>query len=65
MILAQTVMAFPLITGLVMNAVTAVPSELVLQIRSLGATAWQEQWTILLEVRAGVMFAVLVTFGRI
>ncbi|HMP17398.1 MAG TPA: ABC transporter permease [Gemmatales bacterium] len=65
MILAQTVMAFPLITGLVMNAVTAVPSELVLQIRSLGATAWQEQWTILREVRAGVMFAVLVTFGRI
>ncbi len=65
MILAQTVMALPLVTGLVMGAVAAVPSELVRQIRSLGATPRQVWWAILREARLGVLFALLVAFGRI
>ena len=65
MILAQTVMALPLVAGLVMGAVAAVPTELVRQVRSLGATPWQVRWAVLREVRVGVLFAVLVAFGRI
>lgn len=65
MILAQTVMALPLIAGLVMGAVAAVPADLVWQIHSLGATPWQVRWAVLREARVGVLFALLVAFGRI
>ena len=65
MIMAQTVMALPLVAGLVMGAVAAVPTELVRQVRSLGATPWQVRWAVLREVRVGVLFALLVAFGRI
>ena len=37
MIVAQTVIALLLLTGITMAAVAAVPGELVLQLRSLGA----------------------------
>jgi tungstate transport system permease protein len=65
MIVAQTVMALPLVAGLVMGAVAAVPTELVRQVSSLGATPWQVRWTVLREVRVGVLLALLVAFGRI
>lgn len=65
MIVAQTVIALPLVTGLVMGAVAAVPPELVVQVRSLGATPWQVRWAVLREVRTGVLLAVLAAFGRI
>ncbi len=65
MILAQTVIAVPIVAGLVMGAVGAVPPDLVRQVRSLGATPWQVRWTVLREARLGVLFAVLVAFGRI
>lgn len=65
MILAQTVIAVPIVAGLVMGAVAAVPHDLVRQVRSLGATPWQVRWAVLREVRTGVLFAVLVAFGRI
>src|SRR5436190_646736 len=48
-----------------MAAVTAVPSELVLQLRSLGATAWQVRWTVMREARTGIVAAVAAGFGRI
>jgi tungstate transport system permease protein len=65
MILAQTVIALPLVAGLVMGAVSSVPDDLILQVRSLGATPWQVRRAVLHEVRAGVWFAVLAAFGRI
>jgi tungstate transport system permease protein len=65
MILAQTIIAVPIVAGLVMGAVGAVPQDLVRQVRSLGATPWQVRWAVLREVRSGVLFAVLVAFGRI
>ncbi len=65
MILAQTIIAVPIVAGLVMGAVGAVPTELVRQVRSLGATPWQVRWAVLREARLGVVFAVLVAFGRI
>jgi tungstate transport system permease protein len=65
MVLAQTVIALPLVAGITMAAVAAVPAELLLQLRSLGATAWQVRRTILREARLGVLVAVAAAFGRI
>jgi len=65
MIFAQTIIALPLVAGLVMGAVSSVPIELIRQVRSLGATPWQVRWAVLREVRGSVLFALLVAFGRI
>lgn len=64
MILAQTVLALPFVTGITMTAVTSVPHELALQIQSLGASTWQTRWTILREARRGMALAVAAAFGR-
>lgn len=65
MIFAQTIIALPLVAGLVMGAVSSVPIDLIRQFRSLGATPWQVRWAVLREVRGSVLFALLVAFGRI
>lgn len=65
MIFAQTIIALPLVAGLVMGAVSGVPIDLIRQVRSLGATPWQVRWAVLREVRGSVLFALLVAFGRI
>src|SRR5713226_2585080 len=64
MILAQVILALPLIIGITMAAVAAVPAELILQVRSLGVSRWQARWTILREARQGVLLAVAAGFGR-
>jgi tungstate transport system permease protein len=65
MILAQTIIALPLLAGITMAAVTAVPAELVLQLRSLGAKPSQVRWTVIREARAGIVAALAAGFGRI
>lgn len=64
MILAQIVLALPFVLGVTMGAVAAVPPELGLQARSLGASRWQERRAILREARRGVLLAVAAGFGR-
>ncbi len=65
MILAQTIIALPLVAGVTMAAVAAVPADLVLQVRSLGAAPWQARWAVLREARAGVLVALAAGFGRV
>lgn len=65
MIIAQIIIAFPVVVGLTMAAVSGVNPQLRLQARSLGATRVQEMTTILLEARIGVMAAVVAAFGAI
>ena len=65
MILAQTILAFPLAAGLTASAVGAVSKDLILQIRSMGATPWQERWAIIKQAQKGVMAAILAALGRI
>lgn len=65
MILAQSVLAFPIAAGLTSAAVRSVPSEFILQMRSLGAGIWQERWLVIRQARRGVLAAVLAAFGRI
>lgn len=64
MIFAQTVLALPFVVGITMSAVAAVPAELPLQLRTLGASIGQCRWTVLREARNGVLLAVAAAFGR-
>ena len=63
MILAQIVLALPLVLGVTMATVHAVPSTLNIQLKSLGATEWQVVRTILSEARYGVIVGLVAGFG--
>jgi tungstate transport system permease protein len=65
MIAAQTIIAFPLVTGLTMAAVQGVDPALRLQVRSLGANRAQEMWAVLREARLGVVAAIVAAFGGV
>ncbi len=65
MIVAQTIIAFPLVAGFTMAAVMAVDPALRLQVRALGASNWQTTRAILSEARVGVIAAVVAGFGGI
>ncbi len=65
MIVAQVIIALPLVTGLTMSAVQSVDPALRLQVRSLGATRWQETWAVLRDARIGVVAAIVAAFGGI
>ncbi len=65
MIVAEVIIAFPLVTGLTMTAVQGVDPALRVQVRSLGATRWQETWAVLREARIGVVAAMVAGFGGI
>lgn len=65
MIVAQTIIALPLVAGFTMSAVLAVDPALRQQLRALGATPRQCTLTILREARFGVIVAVIAGFGGI
>jgi len=65
MVVAQVIIAFPLVAGLTMTAVQGVDPALRVQVRSLGATRWQETWAVLREARIGVIAAIVAAFGSI
>ena len=65
MVLAQTIIALPMVAGFTMAAVMAVDPGLRQQVQSLGATSWQTGLTILLEARIGVVTAIIAGFGSI
>lgn len=65
MVIAQCIIAFPLVAGFTMAAVLGVDPGLRQQVRSLGATDWQTSLTVLLEARIGVIVSVIAGFGGI
>jgi len=65
MVVAQVIIASPLVIGLTMAAIESLDPELRMQIRSLGATPAQEVRGLLLEARLGVMAALVAGFGGI
>jgi len=65
MILAQTIIAFPLVAGFTMAAVMGVDPQLRLQVLALGATQSQAAWAVLRQARVGVIAAVVAGFGSI
>ena len=64
MVLAQTLLALPFVVGITIASVEAVPTDLILQVRSLGAGPWQARWTVLREARGGLALAVATALGR-
>jgi tungstate transport system permease protein len=65
MVLAQTIIAFPLVSGFTMAAVKGVDPALRQQVRSLGATDRQVALAVISEARLGVVVAVIAGFGGI
>lgn len=65
MIVAQTIIAFPLVAGFTMAAVMGVDPNLRQQVQALGATRWQTTLSVLAEARAGVIVSVIAGFGGI
>ncbi len=65
MIIAQTIISFPLVAGFTMAAVMGVDPNLRLQVLSLGATSRQAVWTVLMEARVGVLVSIIAGFGGI
>lgn len=65
MVVAQIIIAFPLVAGFTMAAVMSVDPGLRQQLQALGATPWQTALTILLEARIGVITSIIAGFGSI
>jgi tungstate transport system permease protein len=65
MVMAQIIIAFPLVTAFTMAAVSSVDPALRLQVRAMGASRWQTSWAILEEARTGVIASIIAGFGGI
>jgi len=65
MVIAQTIISFPLVAGFTMAAVMGVAPALRQQMTALGATSLQTVWTILMEARVGVIVSIIAGFGSI
>lgn len=62
-ILAQIVIAVPLVTGVSLAGVQQLNPKLYLQALALGATRWQAIWLLLREARLSVLAAAMAGFG--
>ena len=65
MIVAQVIIATPLVIGVTMSSVLGVDPALRPQLRALGATHWQATRATLLEARFGVIVGLVAGFGSI
>ena len=65
MVIAQIIIATPLVAGFTMAAVMGVDPNLRWQLISLGATPWQATWALLREARLGVVVSIVAGFGSI
>ncbi len=65
MILAQAVIATPIVMGITLAAIAALPPKLRLQILTLGATRPQMVWLLLREARLPLLAAVMAGFGGV
>jgi tungstate transport system permease protein len=62
-VLAQTLLALPLVVALTAAAVHALPDGLLAQARAFGAPAWRRGVLALREARVGVLAAVIAALG--
>jgi tungstate transport system permease protein len=65
MVIAQAIIAIPIVTGLTMAAVQQLNPKLKLQILALGASPLQLWWLLLRECRFGLMGAIMAGLGRV
>ena len=65
MVIAQAVLAAPYVAGVSLAAIQAVPPDVRLQARALGASRWRALWAHLREARLGILAAVIAGFGAV
>jgi tungstate transport system permease protein len=65
MILAQLVIAAPIVIGLTLAAIQQIPEKFRLQLLGLGASRAQVVWTLLKEARLPMFAAVMAGFGAV
>ena len=65
MILAQTVIATPIVMGITLAAIQHLPPKLRLQILALGATRFQMVWILIKEARLPLLAAIMAGFGGV
>jgi len=63
MVAAQTLIALPLVAGLTLTAVQALPQRLRMQIEALGASRLQTAWLLAREARLALLAALMAGFG--
>jgi tungstate transport system permease protein len=64
-VLAQAVIAAPIVTGITLAAVQNVPAPFRLQLLALGASRSQMVWVVLREARLPMLAAVMAGFGGV
>src|SRR5574341_135459 len=64
-VLAQAVIAAPIVTGITLAAVQSVPEAFRLQLLALGASRVQMLWVLLREARLPMLAAVMAGFGGV
>jgi tungstate transport system permease protein len=65
MIIAQSIIATPIVTGITLAAVQQLPEKLRLQILALGATRLQMLWILVKEAKLSLLAAVMAGFGGV
>ncbi|HIJ81599.1 MAG TPA: ABC transporter permease [Desulfuromonadales bacterium] len=65
MVLAQSVIAAPIVTGITIASIQNLPANLKLQIQALGATRTQTVWLLVREARLPLLAAVMAGFGGV
>ena len=62
-IIAQAVIAIPVVTAISTAALQGIHPKLRLQVLALGASRWQAVWLLFREARLGILAAVMAGFG--
>ena len=65
MVIAQTIIATPIVMGISVAAIQNLPQNLRLQILALGATRLQMLWLLVREARLPLMAAIMAGFGGV
>jgi tungstate transport system permease protein len=65
MVLAQAVIATPIVMGITLAAIQQLPQKLRLQILALGATRLQMVWILIKEAKLPLLAAVMAGFGGV
>jgi len=65
MVLAQSLIALPLVVGITLAAVGALDADWELQVRTLGVPSRWRLWLLLREIRLGLLAAVIAALGGI
>jgi tungstate transport system permease protein len=64
-VIAQVIIAFPVVAGLTAAALQALDPQLRLQLLGLGASRWQMTWLLWREARLPLLAALMAAFGSV